>query len=265
MTVNSIVIAGLFFLQFLGGGDRPARPGEQSASRFEEANLLLSQGRPIEALQGYRELESEGLLSGALAFNMGVALQQLDSLGTAKAYFILAERMPETRQQAVEALQQLEGALPAQIAKVPRHPWQKVYDVLILSWGVNITLLLFGLSLYGLSAAGILFLLGRHIRIATYASLFSGAFTLVLGVVLWLYLAESRQIQEGVVRVSITPLFEHPESGPIENKYAYEGFRVRSDLQQSEAHPGWSYITLENGSKGWVRYQDVAFIPGVRH
>lgn len=257
---SSQVVAGQ-----AGSGQAGALGGAQDpVILFEQANLLLAQGRAQQALDLYRGIQTEGMHSGALAFNMGVALQQLDSLGSAKALLLLAERLPETRTQAKEALRQLEGSLPAQIAKVPRHPWQSVYDALILEWGVGKTLFLFGLSLYGLSIGGILILMRRFVRPARYIALLSGGFAFILGLVLWTYVSHSRNYREGVIRVSITALYEHPDSGPIENRVAYEGFLVREDRALSEPHAGWSYISLENGSRGWVREQDIAFIPSVR-
>lgn len=110
---------------------------------FDQANTLLENGSPMEAMSAYRNVESSGSVSGALYLNMGITAMQLDSLGLSKFYFLKAKEYSTTQQQATEALEYVNSQFSRQSAILPKLPWDRAID-----W-INNQLSAFGLFLIG--------------------------------------------------------------------------------------------------------------------
>ena len=232
-------------------------PDAQTA--YLAANDHVRQGRADLALQTYEALLDTEPHSGILLYNAGVASQAMNRLGMAKVYFIAAERYPETRQAAREALVQTDERLPYKTPRIPRYPWQKVYDVLVEEWG--------SLTLIRIAAAGIhigalalaIGLVWGFGRTAAASAVTGFSVFVFFAAVLLIHRADTNRTETGVVIVDRTPLFENPEESGETPVLAYEGGVLRIDKRKST--PDWVYVALENGSKGWVKRSAVHPIP----
>ena len=255
MTMTFSLLLAVLMQVLVPLGELP--PDAQTA--YRTANEQVRQGRADLALQTYEALLDTVPHSGVLLYNAGVASQAMNRLGMAKVYFIAAERYPETRQAAREALRQTDERLPYKTPRIPRYPWQKVYDVMVDEWGSRI---LIGIAAAGLHigalalAIGLVWGFGRSAAVSAAAGFSVFVF---FAAVLLVQRAESHRMETGVVVVDRTPLFENPEPSAETPVLAYEGGVLRIDKREST--PDWVYVTLENGSKGWIKRAAVHGIP----
>lgn len=226
---------------------------------FGEANERLREGRADLALQTYDSLLASTPHSGLLLYNAGVASQAMNRLGHAKAFFLGAARYPETREAARRALERTDELLPYKIPRIPRYPWQRVYDRMVLDWGSRTLLRLASLGFY-LGAIGVAVGLGwRFGRAAIWLCSVGFAVFAFFATVLIIENAVDARTAQGVVTVDRTPLYEDPEAGLESTTMAYEGGVV--DVELGRSSDQWLFVTLENGTRGWIRGATVRMVP----
>jgi hypothetical protein len=228
-------------------------------SEFLQANRLLAEGRPGDALVIYESLldATSELHSGAVHYNAGIAAQSMNRLGSAKAHYLGAASFVETREAALAALAQVDQILPFKMARIPRYPWQKAYDWMTDAWGAEALLIAGSLGLYMACLGGVLLLFTTYRRTGRGLCAFGLAmFALTLGVVLAL---EHELVRRGtaVVTSPSVALTEDPGTGLESTQIAYEGAVATLDLRMSADYPGWFHVVLENGSVGWLRHDDL--------
>lgn len=227
-------------------------PAQQAS--FDRANTLLEENEYAEALRIYHSIADEGHESGALWLNMGIAYSQIDSLGVAKYHLLKAKQFEETAELADEALLYVNDRFSRQSAVLPALPWDKFFQFLSNTLGLNaivITALLFfycavGLLIWSWFRSDLKTVLqkGSYLSFSLMALLF--LFSWVI------YYQESRYSTAVMVeRQSV--VHERPNESSSVITTAYEGYTMRVDFKTGADHPGWNYVRLENGMYGWVK------------
>lgn len=221
---------------------------------FDQANTLLENGAPMEAMSAYRSIENSGSVSGALYLNMGITAMQLDSLGLSKFYFLKAKEFSTTQQQATEALDYVNSQFSRQSAILPKLPWDRAID-----W-INNELSAFGLFLTGFlfTLSGLAFLYLGWLDKIPLSKTFSTQLTLIL---IGLFLAlvafyadyVNLRYDEGVLISNSQRVLESPDENSALVSIAYEGYDLTVDLWESEEAENWLYVRLGNGQFGWTK------------
>ncbi len=222
-------------------------------SRFDRANELLSQNNIEEAVDIYKELESEGYSSGSLWFNMGISYVQMDSLGKAKFYFLRAGEFQNTEEVADEALNFIEDRLSRRSAVLPRLPWERFFDWLSYVFGKQF-LLIGGLLL--LNGAAGLVITGWFVdkgkiwfKRSSLAIAVAGLFSILSSA--YLDYTDDRYLT-GVMVENQTVMYQAPDTESAVITTVYEGYQMTVDAYESREQKGWNYVRLQNGMFGWI-------------
>ncbi|WP_103666034.1 hypothetical protein [Gracilimonas amylolytica] len=221
---------------------------------FDQANTLLENGSPMEAMSAYRNVESSGSVSGALYLNMGITAMQLDSLGLSKFYFLKAKEYSTTQQQATEALEYVNSQFSRQSAILPKLPWDRAID-----W-INNQLSAFGLFLIGflLTLSGLSLLYLGWLDKVPLSKTFSTQLTLIIigsSLALLAFYADyvNQRYDEAVLISSSQRVLESPDENSALVSIAYEGYDLTVDQWESEQAEEWVYVRLGNGQYGWTK------------
>lgn len=225
--------------------------GQQS--RFDEATFLLEQQEYREALGLYKSIADDGNISGALWLNMGIIYARLDSLGMSKYYLLQAEKYPETRELAEEALSYVNERFSRRSAVLPPLPWDRFFSYLSQSVGITWLFALAFFFLYG----GVAFLIVSWFSRTNQKPFRYTGTTLI--VIAALFFASAFYVHyldnrfgTGVLVDRQRTVYEAPQSGSAEVSTAFEGYTMRVDFKRSSEAENWSYVRLENGRFGWI-------------
>ncbi len=223
-------------------------------SRFDEANEMLEESQYQDAIQLYKSIADEGYESGALWLNMGIAYSQLDSLGVSKFYLMKASRFKETEDLAEESLEYVNDRFSRQSAVLPPLPWDRFFNYLGDRFGVSGLVFIALLFLY----FGVALLIWSWFR-KEFQKLLKVSAAILLSVCLLFFLFsvivnyQQNRYGTGVMVERQGAVYEQPrEEAPVVSM-AFEGYTMRVDFKESEEHPDWKYIRLENGMFGWVQ------------
>lgn len=229
--------------------------------RFDRANDALEEGEIQQALAGYRILEDENQVSGALFLNMGISYVQLDSLGKAKYYFLKSSRFEETEEKAQQGLEYVEQRFSRQSAVLPKLPWDKAVDWLKLNVGAS-TLLAIGIILLNI---GVLAYVSTWFGVpfkqpVQQSGLFSAAFGLLILLLSFYVQYVDNRYGDAVMIHRQANVVEQPKDDAAIVSQAYEGYTFTVDRYQSEQHQGWSYVRMSNGLYGWISEEEIMIL-----
>lgn len=225
---------------------------------FDQANTLLENGNPMEAMEAYRDILNNGSVSGALYLNMGITAMQLDSLGLSKYYFLKAAQFSSTQQQADEALNYVNSQFSRQSAILPKLPWDRAID-----W-INHQLSAFGLFLIGFlfTLTGLTLLYLGWLDKIPLSKTFSTQLTLIIigaSLSLLAFYADyvNQRYDEAILVSSSQRVLESPDEDSPLVSIAYEGYDLTVDHWESKNIKGWTYIRLGNGQYGWTKPEGI--------
>jgi tetratricopeptide (TPR) repeat protein len=237
-------------------------PGQQSPQAiFDKANEQLEAGNYQQAISLYQELEAQKTVSGALFLNLGICYQRLDSLGTAKYYFLKASQFDETRQQAKQAVEYVESQFSRQSAVLPKLPWDVATDWLQQNIGAS-NLMITGIALLNM---GILLFIA-HWFLNWYPEYFkkAGLTILVISVLMIITSLYTNYVDDrystAVMVTEKVPVLEQPQNEASLVSQAFEGYTFTVDHYRSESYPGWAYVRMSNGLYGWIPDNDILIL-----
>jgi tetratricopeptide (TPR) repeat protein len=223
-------------------------------SRFDEANILLEESNYREAIQLYKSIAEDGYHAGALWLNLGYAYTQIDSLGMAKYYLLKAEKYPETRQLASEALDFVNNRFSRRSAVLPPLPWDRFFLALSDVPGVRGLVYIALFFLYAgaafVIASWFRYDLRKLFRYSGYTSLGIAAVFLLFSVIVHY---QDNRYGTGVMVARQGQVFQYPRTESAVITTAYEGYTMRVDFRESREYTEWKYVRLENGMYGWVQ------------
>lgn len=231
---------------------------QSSQAIFDEANSYFTSGELNEAMQRYRSIEKNGIVSGALYLNMGLTAIQLDSTGLAKYYFLKALEFDSTKDQAENALQYVNTQFSRQSATLPKLPWDRAVEWLNEGPGA---FLIFNLGIV-LICIGLLILITHWYKVFKISSsvwVISGLLivgALIVSISFYIDYVE-RRYQEGVIIIDSRRVLQEPAEESNLVSIAYEGYDITIDQWKSENTDGWLYVRLGNGQFGWIKSHGV--------
>lgn len=252
------ILAALFISTLLMVGSE----AQQSTQLiFDEANTLLEQSDYSGAMDIYRTIANGEEASGALFLNMGIAATQLDSMGLAKYYFLMAHSFPTTEANAEEALQYVESQFSRQSATLPKLPWDKAVDWLKMK-PTSLGVFYIGFSFI---CIGVIFILlawfdifrSKQTSKLISFSLLSGLLILLLS--FYVDYVDQRY-SEGIIVRNEIQVKQKPSDDSDLVSLAYEGYSITIDFNKSEVENDWLYIRLGNGQFGWIENRGIKIL-----
>ena len=227
----------------------------EALATFEEGNRLYAEGAYAEALEHYRAVEEQCVVSSALYYNMGHAYFRLNRLGYAILYYERARRLRPGDPDLRHSLAVAQARTDNQITRIPDPVW-------VVGWNRVVA----ALDVRGLFAIGLLFylfaagLIARRIwlgvpndwiRRGIFVGVVGGA--VFLGAAFWASV-ERAHTRTAVVLETRTALHE---TAAADADVAYE---VREGLivDVLGERPGWVEVRLPNGATGWIAADAVA-------
>lgn len=225
---------------------------------FNEGARLLNETRYNEALAIFRQIEVSGWESGALYLNMGVAATRIDSLGLAKYYFTKAKRYEEVTMAADEGLNFVEWELGRRGARLPQLAWTRITTTLLFELN-HISLIITGIIIFNIGAfffavhwlRAYLSKTNRFIGISLMSiALILITFTIIVQM-------NARNFSQAVQLSRESQIRVLPSSDSEIIQTGYEGFLYIVDEKQSIDSPGWLFVRMSNGARGWVEDQQL--------
>jgi len=257
----TIAIIRKIFLGFFLLGTIGISHAQTPQAQFDNANEALQSGNYSEALSGYKTLESQNDISGALFLNMGIAYHRIDSLGKSKYYLLKASRFEETNERASQALKFVESQFSRQSAVLPKFPWDVATDWLRQNIGAH-NILLAGILLLNI---GMLVFVSRwffdwypnYLRISGLSIL-----TLSLLLITCSFYTDyvDNRYSKAVMVTEKVPVLEQPKNKSTLVSQAFEGYTFTIDHYRSKSHPGWAYVRMSNGQYGWIPNSEILIL-----
>lgn len=228
---------------------------------FDKANEYLEAGNYAQAISQYQQLEAQNTVSGALFLNLGISYQRLDSLGTAKYYFLKASQFDETRHQANQAIEYIDEQFSRQSAVLPKLPWDVATNWLQQNIGAA-NLLITGLVLFNI---GILLFIA-HWFLNWFPQYLKKAGLTILSISVLLAITSfytsyvGDRYSTAVMVTEKVPVLEQPKNEASLVSQAFEGYTFTVDHFRSESHPGWVYVRMSNGLYGWIPDSEILIL-----
>lgn len=223
-------------------------------ARFDQATYLLEQNEYREAIQLYKSIADDGYESGSLWLNLGISYTYLDSLGTAKFYFLQAEQYSETKTQAQNALSYVNERFNRRSAVLSQLPWDRFFESLSQKAGVTFLYVLAFIFLYTGAGAIIFSWFKKKFKLFLRTTGIGSIIISILFFCCTFYLQYlDNRYGTGVLVDDETSVYEQPQEDSAVVSSAYEGYTLRVDFYDSRDEPGWNYVRLENGMYGWIK------------
>ncbi len=228
---------------------------ERPQALFNRGNFMMEEQNYAEALEIFRHIESSGLVSGPLFYNMGISHLYLDSLGKASFYFHKSTAYRETADRGQEGIAAVERLMRTRGTFIPQLPWYAFFDWFFFYMN-HLAWIVWGLFLLNAGVlvlvAGWLYRPDRRIAIAGMAVAVAGIILIIASVSISIWANGYRQ---GVVVANNVPIQPQPDLIVDEDMtpdLAYEAYTVTLDQRKSNLHEDWVHIRLRNGVSGWI-------------
>ncbi|MDR9415836.1 MAG: GW dipeptide domain-containing protein [Gracilimonas sp.] len=220
---------------------------------FDQANELLESGDLIGAMEQYRNIESEGQVSGALYVNMGIAAVQLDSMGIAKYYFLKAKNFKTTQEKAENALEYVNSQFSRRSAILPKLPWDRAID-----WINNVPGAA-GIFVIGflLTLSGLVLLYACWFGSFEFQNISSYIITLIItgsafGILAFYADYVDQRYDHAIMINNSNRVYQNADRNAALVSIAYEGYDLTVDHWKSNEEENWLYVRLGNGQYGWI-------------
>ncbi|RMH62352.1 MAG: tetratricopeptide repeat protein [Calditrichaeota bacterium] len=222
---------------------------------FEQANQAYRDGKFEQALSLYKQIEEQGMVSGALYFNMGNAAYRLRKYGLARLYYERAKKLMPNDEDLKYNMELLTLRLTDQIKDPPQlflfRWWHGLTELLpAKGWGMaSLTLLIVTLT-------GWAFFFYRRnrgrsvqLRVASYLS-----FLWVFVMIIWVTKSYREQTDRyAVVLVPSETVHAEPSETTTELFILHEGAKVKIEQQNNN----WALIRLKDGKTGWLSSKSI--------
>lgn len=222
---------------------------QQATQAFDDATLLLTQGRYEEALAMYDDVQTMGVESAALWHNMGIAHYRLNHLGYAILYFERAARMDAEHEAVKHSLRVARERQVDSFSSLPRPFWRTAQAAVLnavpprMWFTIGLVLLYAALLLYLLTVYGSMNIrMGRSIPVLL---------PVLAAICILVALSSSMsppQQETAIIVVPEATLREQADSAATSVRVVHEGLSV--DVRTRTQ--GWALIQISNGTRGWV-------------
>lgn len=225
---------------------------------FEEANRAYEEERYADALEKYRSVESTGVVSAPLYYNIGNTYFRLGRLGPAVLAYERARKLDPGNPQILHSARVARSRTQNDIQVLPEPGWRIAWRRVVVSLGASglfwIAFILY-LALIGLIAHWV----WKRGDVSWRRRMVLVLAPLTFAILLAAYLAsiETSAMDSAVVMVQETPLYERPELSSAFSDRIYEGLVVE---MLGDAENGWIEVRLPDGSTGWVQQESLETI-----
>lgn len=239
-----------------------AQPGVAAAqgvgpaiSDFDDGNRRYEMGDFQGAAESYHRALERGYASEALYFNLGNAYFRLDQVGRAIQFYEKARRVAPARAALRHNLSIAREHTEDNFSRLPEPFWMPFWKSTINAVGAG-GLFAIGFSFYLLGCAALFLRIRRgqtpwRRRVATIGL----SLAIVILTAGFLASADELRTSDAVVLVDETALLEDP-AGASSDLVVHEGLVVGIVSTSGQ----WTEIRLPNGSRGWVRSEDLGEI-----
>lgn len=225
--------------------------GQSPDSLFVEANELYRQENYGEALNIYEEIESKGLESWALYYNMGNIHYKMNKVAPAIYYYEKALLLSPDNRDVLFNLEFANQMVLDNIEPLPRNLWQRFMDSVIL----KLTYENWAKVSVGLAFLFALLFLMYHFSYSTGKKRFyfiSSTMTVVL-VTVFLFFAFRNQHYMNSNREAIVFASEaEVKNAPTGSSEVYFELHEGTKVSVLETLDNWKKIRIADGKIGWI-------------
>jgi len=225
--------------------------GQSPDSLFVEANELYRQENYGEALNIYEEIESKGLESWALYYNMGNIHYKMNKVAPAIYYYEKALLLSPDNRDVLFNLEFANQMVLDNIEPLPRNLWQRFMDSVIL----KLTYENWAKVSVGLAFLFALLFLMYHFSYSTGKKRFyfiSSTVTVVL-VTVFLFFAFRNQHYMNSNREAIVFASEaEVKNAPTGSSEVYFELHEGTKVSVLETLDNWKKIRIADGKIGWI-------------
>lgn len=221
------------------------------AQMWEQANAAYNSGDYSSALKLYEAIQTEGLHSAALYYNMANAYFKMDELAESILYYNRALRLAPADEDIRHNLEYAESMTKDSIEKIPEFiltTWVRAVRGAFSStaWSV-LSLVLLATSL----AMMLVYLLAQRLslrKVGFYVMMVAGVLFILTTIFAW---GEGRmdvEHREAVVMNSAVSIKSSPDRAATELFVLHEGTK----LVIGATIDGWAEVRIADGRKGWI-------------
>lgn len=218
---------------------------------WEQANAAYNSGDYSSALKLYEAIQTEGLHSAALYYNMANAYFKMDELAESILYYNRALRLAPADEDIRHNLEYAESMTKDSIEKIPEFiltTWVRAVRGAFSStaWSV-LSLVLLATSL----AMMLVYLLAQRLslrKVGFYVMMTAGVLFILTTIFAW---GEGRmdvEHREAVVMNSAVSIKSSPDRAATELFVLHEGTK----LVIGATIDGWAEVRIADGRKGWI-------------
>lgn len=218
---------------------------------WEQANAAYNSGDYTSALKLYEAIQTEGLHSAALYYNMANAYFKMDELAESILYYNRALRLAPADEDIRHNLEYAESMTKDSIEKIPEFiltTWVRAVRGAFSStaWSV-LSLVLLATSL----AMMLVYLLAQRLslrKVGFYVMMVAGVLFILTTIFAW---GEGRmdvEHREAVVMNSAVSIKSSPDRAATELFVLHEGTK----LVIGATIDGWAEVRIADGRKGWI-------------
>ncbi|MBP3289705.1 MAG: tetratricopeptide repeat protein [Alistipes sp.] len=218
---------------------------------WEQANAAYNSGDYSSALKLYEAIQTEGLHSAALYYNMANAYFKMDELAESILYYNRALRLAPADEDIRHNLEYAESMTKDSIEKIPEFiltTWVRAVRGAFSStaWSV-LSLVLLATSL----AMMLVYLLAQRLslrKVGFYVMMVAGVLFILTTIFAW---GEGRmdvEHREAVVMNSAVSIKSSPDRAATELFVLHEGTK----LVIGATIDGWAEVRIADGRKGWI-------------
>ena len=218
---------------------------------WEQANAAYNSGDYSSALKLYEAIQTEGLHSAALYYNMANVYFKMDELAESILYYNRALRLAPADEDIRHNLEYAESMTKDSIEKIPEFiltTWVRAVRGAFSStaWSV-LSLVLLATSL----AMMLVYLLAQRLslrKVGFYVMMTAGVLFILTTIFAW---GEGRmdvEHREAVVMNSAVSIKSSPDRAATELFVLHEGTK----LVIGATIDGWAEVRIADGRKGWI-------------
>ena len=221
------------------------------SQKWEQANAAYNNGDYASALKQYETIQTEGLHSAALYYNMANAYFKMDELAEAILYYNRALRLAPADEDVRHNLEYAEQMTRDSIEEIPEFiltTWVRAVRGALSStaWCIlSLVLLVVSLSMM------LVYLLAQRLSLRKtgfYVMVVAGVLFILTTIFAWSEGRMDVEHREAVIMNSAVSIKSSPDRAATELFVLHEGTKVVI----GETISGWAEVRIADGRKGWI-------------
>lgn len=226
---------------------------------FSKANSLYSQNEYEEAITIYQKINSDGFVSAGLYYNLGNAYFKSNKIALAILYYEKALLLKPADKDIQHNLEYAKTFITDKIEAIPEVFYVRWYKILINlfphdTWAI-VSVTAFFLFLILL----MVYLFSKNISLKKIG-FFAGLFALLISLLTFIFSHQRHQIildpGTAIIIAPTVSVKSSPDESGTDLFILHEGTKVSIEDELGN----WREIEIADGSKGWMRIDDLGLI-----